>query len=174
MISDYSFFGIKDDTVPLAPPEAMQFGQTLKRLLQRIHLANDIFGPVYMSKIDLSDGFYRLWLRPEDTLKLAVLFLSKPGEEPLVRIPLTNPMGWCLSPPNFSACTETVADLANASLENLSEQATARKIPHRLDTIFEMTPLEVPSITTTKIPSISCTSPFKKPLRYCDIYMDDF
>ena len=33
MISDYSFFGINDNTVPLAPPEAMQFGQTLKHLL---------------------------------------------------------------------------------------------------------------------------------------------
>ena len=57
MISDYSFFGVNDDTVPLAPPEAMQFGQTLKRLLQRIHRANGVFGSVYMSKNDLSDGF---------------------------------------------------------------------------------------------------------------------
>ena len=61
LFSDYSFFGVNDDTVPLALPEAMQFGQTLKRLLQRIHRANDIFGPVYMSRINLSDGFYWLW-----------------------------------------------------------------------------------------------------------------
>ena len=60
MISVYSFFGVNDDTVPLAPPEAMQFGQTLKRLLQCIHRANDVFSLVYMSKINLSDGFY--WL----------------------------------------------------------------------------------------------------------------
>ena len=93
MISDYSFFGINDNTVPLAPPEAMQFGQTLKRPLQHIHRAVGIFGPVYMSKIDLSDSFYWLWLRPEGTLKLAVLFPSRPGEAPLVRILLTNPMG---------------------------------------------------------------------------------
>ena len=135
MISDYSFFGVNDDTVPPAPSEAMKFGQTLKRLLQRIHRANDVFGPVHMSKINLSDGFYRLWLRLEDTLKLVVLFLSRPGEAPLVRIPLTNPMGWRLSPPNFSACTETVADLANTSLENPFEQATVRRTPHRLDSI---------------------------------------
>ena len=78
MISDYSFFGVNDDTVPLAPPEAMQFGQTFRRLLQRItNHANEQFGPVYMTKIDLSDDFYRLWLlRPEDTLKLTVLFSS--------------------------------------------------------------------------------------------------
>ena len=93
MISDYSFFGVNDNTIPLAPPETIQFCQTLKRLLQRIHCANDVFGPVYMSKIDLSDGFYWLWLQLEDTLKLAVLFPSRPGEAPLVGIPLTNPMG---------------------------------------------------------------------------------
>ena len=85
MISDYSLFGVNDDTVPLAPPEAMQFGHTLKRFLQHIHPANDVFGPLYMSKIDFSDGFYWLWLQPEDTLKIAVLFLSHSGEAPLVR-----------------------------------------------------------------------------------------
>ena len=85
MILDYSFFGFNEDTVPLAPPKAMQFGQTLKRLLERIHRTNNQFGSVYMSKIDLSDGFYQLWLWLEDTLKLAVLFLSRPGEDPLVR-----------------------------------------------------------------------------------------
>ena len=56
MISDYSFFGVNEETVPLAPPEAMQFGQTLKRLVQCIHHANDTFGPVYMSKIDHGYG----------------------------------------------------------------------------------------------------------------------
>ena len=39
MISNYSFFRVNENTVPLAPPEAMQFGQTLKRLLQQIHRA---------------------------------------------------------------------------------------------------------------------------------------
>ena len=94
-------------------------------------------------------------------LKLAVLFPSRPGEAPLVEIPLTNPMGWCSSPPNFRACTETVADLANTSLENPFEQATARRTPHRLDTISETAPLDIPLITATHIPSIPCTSPFK-------------
>ena len=75
MISDYSFFGVNAETLQLAPMEAMQFGRTLKRLLQKIHRANDRFGPTCMSKIDLSDGFYHLWLRPEDTIHLAVLFL---------------------------------------------------------------------------------------------------
>ena len=152
MISNYSFFSVNDDTVPLALPEAMQFGQTLKRLLQRIHRANDVFDPVYMSN--------------DCDLKTRFLFPSRPGEAPLVGIPLTNPMGWCSSPLNFSACTVTVVDLANASLENPSEQATARRTPHRLDTISQTAPLDIPPITTANIPSIPCTTPFKNTLRY--------
>ena len=174
MISDYSFFGVNEDTVPLAPPEAMKFGQTLKVLLEPIHRADDTFDPVYVSKIDLCDGLYRLWLRPENTLKLAVLFLSRPGEDPLTGIPLTNPIGWCLSPPNFSACTETVADLANASLEIPAEQATAIMTPHCLDTISEMAFMDTPPIMSAHIRYIPCTAPFKKPLRYWDIYVDNF
>ena len=77
MISDYSFFDVNADTFNIAPSEAMQFGQTLWRLLYRIHHANSQFGLVYMSKVDLSDGFYRLWLRPKDTHRLAVLFPSQ-------------------------------------------------------------------------------------------------
>ena len=174
MISDYSFFGVNDDTDPLAPPEAMQFGQTLKRLLQRIHRANEVFGPVCMSKIDVSGDFYCLWLQPENTLKLAVLILSHSGGESLIGIPLTNPMGWRSLPPNFSACTEKMADLANASLESPSEQATARMTPHRLDTISEMAPLDIPPIISAHILSILCTTPFKKPLQYWNIYVNDF
>ena len=59
-ISDYSYFLINDETLKLAPPEAMQFGRALQRLLGYIHRANPRYGPVYMSKIDIADGFYRL------------------------------------------------------------------------------------------------------------------
>ena len=94
----------------------------MKRLLQRIHRANAVFGPVYMSKVDLSDCFYWLWLWPEDTLKLAVLFPSCPGEVPLVGIPLTNPMGWCLSPQNFN-CVH--GDCGNSCQRLLGESVRA-------------------------------------------------
>jgi len=57
------FFGVNEDMVPLAPKEAMQFGKVLPRLLQCVHDANPKFGPVYMSKIDIVDGFYRLDLQ---------------------------------------------------------------------------------------------------------------
>eukprot|EP00536_Pseudo-nitzschia_multiseries_P007795 jgi/Psemu1/18770/gm1.18770_g len=107
---------VNQDTIPLAPAEAMQFGRTLLPLLTKLHRANNLFGPMYMSKIDLADGFYRVQLKPEDTMKLGVLFPSRKGKPPLIGIPLTNPMGWKSSPPNFCAFPKTIADLANATL----------------------------------------------------------
>ena len=189
MISDYSYFDINQQTFNIAPKEAMQFGRTLWRLLFRIHNADDKFGPVYMSKIDLSDGFYRLWLRPEDTHRLAVLFPSRPEEPDLIGIPLANPMGWVSSPPNFSACTESIADLANMDLADPIAVAEAFKTPHRLDVIAESDPdaidkklnnfkhlnseiLPTKDNNANKFPPPS--DPSKDPLNYWDIYVDDF
>ena len=75
-------------------------------------------------------------------------------------------MGWCLPPPNFIACTETVADLANASFENPAKQDTAQLMPRRLDTISETAPMDIPPITSARILSILCTVPFKNLLQY--------
>jgi hypothetical protein len=183
MISDYSFFDVNQETLKLAPDEAMQFGRTLWRLLYRIHHANDKFGPVFLSKVDLSDGFYRLWLRPEDTVHLAALFPSRPGEPKLVGIPLTNPMGWVSSPPNFSACTETIADLANVDLADPIAIEEARSTPHRLDVVSESDPTPSASSSSTdqllSLPTASsappsASKPFLRPLQYWDIYVDDF
>jgi len=62
LIVDYSFYGINQETVNLAPKEAMQFGRALERILYHIRHANPKYGPVYLSKVDLSDGFYRVGL----------------------------------------------------------------------------------------------------------------
>lgn len=172
-IVDYSYFDVNADTVPLAAKEAMQFGRALVRLLHRIHRSNARYGPVYMSKIDLSDGFYRLWLRPQDTIRMAVLLPTREGEEPLVAIPLTNPMGWTESPPNFSACTETVADLANVGINDPIESQDAQTTPHRLDVISE-TPPPTTAANDTTMPTLASTTPYTKPIWYWDIYVDDF
>lgn len=73
LIVDLSFYGVNMDTVKLAPHEAMQFGRALDRLLFRIRHADPRHGPVYMNKIDISDGFYRVWLAANSTPKLAVI-----------------------------------------------------------------------------------------------------
>ena len=93
----------------------MQYGRALDRLLCEIVFTDPALGPVYMLKADVSDGFYRIWIRPEDTPKLGLIFPSGNNEEPMVAIPPTLHMVWN-SPPLLCTATETLADLANESL----------------------------------------------------------
>ena len=58
---------------PVAPPEAMQFGYALQRVLHQLANANPAYGPVYMGKFDLAGGFYRMPLAPKSSAPLAVL-----------------------------------------------------------------------------------------------------
>ncbi len=44
-IMDYTFPGVNQHSLPLAPMHAMQFGQALQRVLQRLVYANPAFGP---------------------------------------------------------------------------------------------------------------------------------
>jgi hypothetical protein len=141
-----------------------------------MHHANTKFGPVYKSKVDLSDGFYCLWLRPEDTMRLAVLFPSQPNEPDLIGIPLTNPMGWVSSPPNFCAYTETVADLANEGIHNKETMTKTRTTPHRFDVVSGSRPAPEDNdiVASAPRPALEPTKPFRKPIKYWDIYVDGF
>ena len=75
------------ETLPLAPKEAMEFSHALERILREILLADPKLGPVYLSKLDISDGFYRINLAVDDIPKLGVVFPVKDGHEPLVAFP---------------------------------------------------------------------------------------
>mmetsp|Transcript_20636 Transcript_20636/g.44928 ORF Transcript_20636/g.44928 Transcript_20636/m.44928 type:complete len:86 (-) Transcript_20636:114-371(-) len=81
----------------------MQFDKALPRLLRNVHDADPKFGPVYMSKIDIPNGFYRLGLQPRDALRPGILFPTGPGERQFIGIPLVLPMEWAESPPAFCA-----------------------------------------------------------------------
>ena len=65
-ICDYSFYEVNSDTLPLAALESMQFGHALERILRHILLSNPELGPVYLMKVDLSDGFYCVDLSIDD------------------------------------------------------------------------------------------------------------
>jgi hypothetical protein len=91
----------------------MQFGHALERILRAVVTADPRHGPVFLLKIDLSDGFYRIRLKAEDTPRLAVAMPHRPGEPARIAVPLTSTMGWVESPPWFTSTTETVVDLAN-------------------------------------------------------------
>ena len=156
----------------------MQFGHTLEHLLYQIHHANPKYGPVYMSKIDISDGFYHVWLDANDAPALSVVLPCHPGELPLVAIPLTLPMGWVKSPPTFSAATEMVADLSNSRMQ------CKHWPPHWLEKLAEtLAPslLQIPEPSSAKstmspLPTLRhvTNNPLQCPLNYADVYVDDF
>ena len=55
-IVDYSWWKVNQETLPLAPKEAMQFGHALDRLLRKMLLADPKHGILEMMKIDIADG----------------------------------------------------------------------------------------------------------------------
>jgi len=170
-IIDYTWSGVNGDTAPIAPFSAMQFGSTLQRILQKIAYANPTFGPVQMLKCDLSDGFYRIPLAPSAIPHLGVILPSSPGEEPLLAFPLNLPMGWKHSPPYFSAFTETIADITN---KRLASPLPVHPPAHRLDSVQPSTfpPCAKHWVTPRHHPFN--TAPPTQPLRWVDIYVDDF
>jgi hypothetical protein len=87
-IIDYTFFGLNDDTVHIAPRDAMQFGNALPRLLRHVVLADLPHGPIHLIKVDIADGFYRISVRPPDVLKLGVTFPTEPNQPQLVAFPI--------------------------------------------------------------------------------------
>jgi hypothetical protein len=126
-IADHKSWGINDHTIPSAPNESMQFGGALYRLLTHIRHADPNHGPVYMAKYDVKDGFYRIHLRPEHSVKLAIVLPPYEGLPPLVAIPFVLTMGWKNSPPTFCSFSETTCDVANARLYKRHAP------PHRLE-----------------------------------------
>lgn len=169
-IGDYTWSGVNQDTVPLAPMDAMQYGRALDRILREILVANPKYGPVKMIKTDLSDGFYRVNLRIEDIPKLALVFPSVDGMPPLVALPLCLPMGWKLSPPHFCAVTETIADITNARIKQDSKEQKLHKLDERANLI------EVKQGTTTSLnikrdPNLPSLD---KPQAMTEIFVDDF
>jgi hypothetical protein len=127
VIIDHTWFGVNGHSIAELPKEVMQFGGTLPRLLWLLRHANPAKGRIYLSKFDIDNGFYRLFLDADDALKLAALLPRYDGEEQLLAVPLSLTMGWENSPPTFCAATETAADLANANLYRRTVP------PHRLE-----------------------------------------
>jgi hypothetical protein len=174
LIVDYSFSGLNSETVRLAPPEAMQFGRALQRVLTNVVHADPKFGPCKLAKIDIADGFYRMWVRMSDILKLGVILPCSQGGVPLVAFPLALPMGWVESPPYFTIMTETACDLANVAVA----QGLPGK-PHRLEGEAASLPDSLPPASwpddwaATQI-AFDNHGASRGPLAIADVYVDDF
>ena len=182
LIVDYSFSELNAETLQLAPAEAMQFGRALNRILKRILEADPRYDPVQLAKIDIADGFYRVWVQFNDVPKLGVALPTSPGEPPLIAFPLTLPMVWVELPPYyFTVLTETVCDLENVRLR----QRAATTTTHRLETIAATTPpsddnathaalLQERTCLSGRLRSDKRCSEGCPPTAYVDVYVDDF
>ena len=150
----------------------MQYGCALDRLLREIVFSESALGPVYLLKADVSDGFYRIGLRPEDAPKLGLILPNGADEEQMVAIPLTLPMGWKNSLPLFCTATEKVPDLANKSFR--SHQPSR---PHKLDDQIEaVAPLPAPPLAVEHT-ILTCNPylwrPKAKLLAYMDVFVEN-
>jgi hypothetical protein len=158
----------------------MQFGRALHRILRVILKAHPRFGPVYMCKIDISDGFYRVWMLPVDIPKLGAVLPTMEGEEPLIGFPLALPMGWVNSTPYFCAATEIICDLANTIIK----AHNTFKV-HPLDDVSETpVPPQSPMPRSCAAPSklmalpeavrVPVADQATRPVASHDVYVDNF
>jgi hypothetical protein len=83
----------------------MQFGRAMWKILHQLSNADPILGPVHLSKINIADGFYRIWINATNVPKPGIIFPTNPGEDPLTGFPLVLLMGWMQSPPLFTVAT---------------------------------------------------------------------
>ena len=131
------------------------------------------YGPILLSKIDIADGFYRVWLHWRDILKLGVALPSSDGVTTLVAFPLALPMGWVESPPYFTVPTETACDLANHTLRARDEP---KRNTHRLEAVAATPPTDpaAPPGLGGTTRSVSHNTPERPPVAAVDVYVDNF
>ena len=176
LIADYSFSAVNEETIALAPKEAMQFGHALQRVIQTVVESDPRYGPVYLAKIDIADGFYRVWLNLHDIPKLGVVLPTSPGWPQLVAFPLALPMGWVESPPYFCVLTETACDLSNNRLRRRSSDEQPRGTMHRLEAVAATPPPDIVEEKPTYRPARDMQRQFRgrPPVAKVEVYVDDF
>ena len=85
------------------------------RILQAVWEADPLQGPVRVSKLDVTDAYHRITIKPAQVGVFAYVIPSTPGDEGIfICINLVLPMGWVDSPKFFCAFSETLTDVANA------------------------------------------------------------
>ena len=95
----------------------MQFGPCLPRILQHIWEADPQDGHVYLSKWDISNAFYRCFLRPTNVGAFSYVVPPLPSNTDIyLCVGIVLPMVWVGSSPFFCAASETAEYLANAYL----------------------------------------------------------
>jgi hypothetical protein len=119
-----------DTTEKLAPQGPVhEIGKVLLRLLQFM-AETPADQAIRLSKVDLSDGFWRLIVEPEQKCFCYVM-PDEPGARLRIVVPSALQMGWAESPACFCAATETVQDSIDLLLREKVDLPE-----HRLETFM--------------------------------------
>ena len=152
---------VNETTTPYADRTAvLQIGQVIKAYIKFLAEQPEELD-IWFSKIDLSDGYWRLPISPEDAYNFAFLLPFLRGQERRCVIPSVLQMGWKDSATLFCIVT----DAGNVVTMEMLKATTAKSLPaHVLESLFfptcEMIPpppsiprsaISVPLLTATFI-----------------------
>ena len=102
---------VNDTTTKLSPTEPVQkIGQVLPRLPYFMATTPED-EEIHLSKVDLSDGFWRLIVDPKQKWNFCYVMPDPPGSRTRIVVPSALQMGWAESPAYFCAATETGRDI---------------------------------------------------------------
>jgi hypothetical protein len=142
---------VNESTVLTAPSQSVkEIGKVLPRLLQYMHDTPPGLH-ILFSKLDISDGFWRLTVRLADSYNFAYVLPQPAGEPIRIVVPAALQMGWVESPPLFCMVTESARDLTQHLVTNkvplphheLEEQMKIQSVPPRARTSTPSTLLQV-------------------------------
>ncbi len=120
-----------------APSQSVkEIGKVLPWLLQYMHDTPPGLH-ILFSKLDISDGFWRLIVRLADSFNFAYVLPHPDGEPICIVVPSALQMGWVESPPLFCMVTESARDLTQHLVEHqvllphhkLEEQIKIQSVP---------------------------------------------
>ena len=130
---------VNDTTVLQAPSDPVkEIGRVLPCLLQ--YMQDTPMGlHISFCKLDISNGFWRLTVWPEDSFNFAYVLPQQEGEPVRILVPLAVQMGWVESPSLFCTITESAHDItqhlvdANVDLpaHPFEAQMTIQHVPLR-------------------------------------------
>ena len=141
---------IKAPTIPVK-----EIGKVLHRLLHFMKMTRA--GKwILFSKLDISDGFWRLVVRTEDSFNFAFVLPQLPGQPTRIVVPSAVQMGWVESPSYFCAVTETARDITQ-HLINTNASLPAHPIENLM-----------------AIPTVPLRARTDEPDSSIQVYVDDF
>jgi len=141
---------IKAPTIPVK-----EIGKVLHRLLHFMKITRA--GKwILFSKLDISDGFWRLVVRKEDSFNFAFVLPQLPGQPTRIVVPSAVQMGWVESPSYFCAVTETARDITQ----------------HLIDTDASLPAHPIENSMT--IPTVPLRARTTEPDSSIQVYVDDF